>query len=123
MANPRQPWIYVGGSYSGMLAAWLQRFEPGVFWAYHSSSAPVQAVYHFWSYFSPIERGMPRNCSADGLLISDHITEVYERGNATEMHKLKDLFGLAGVEHYDDFAWYLVSPLAPRYAFCFRTGG
>ena len=90
-----------------MLTAWLQKFHPGVFWAYHASSAPVQAVYDFWSYYSPIERGIPRNCSADGLLIADHLTAVQERGNKTEIHELKDMFGLAELEHYDDFARYV----------------
>ena len=103
-----------------MLAAWLQKFAPGVFWAYHSSSAPVEAVYHFWNYFTPIEHGMPRNCSADGLLIADHITDVFERGNATEMHLLQDMFGLAELEHYDDFAAY--GPHFPSILHSLRLG-
>jgi len=38
------PWVFVGGSYSGALAAWTQVTAPGTFWAYHASSAPVQSV-------------------------------------------------------------------------------
>lgn len=101
---PSQPWIFVGGSYGGMLAAWLQKFEPGVFWASHASSAPVQAVYDDWNYFTPIEKGMPQNCSDDALLIADHITAVYARSSKTEMHELQGIFGLAEVDHFDDFA-------------------
>jgi hypothetical protein len=45
-----QPWVFVGGSYAGMLAAWTGRFYPGVFWAFHAISAPVQIIPEFWEY-------------------------------------------------------------------------
>lgn len=117
-----------------MLAAWLQKFEPGVFWASHASSAPVQAVYDDWNYFTPIEKGMPQNCSDDALLIADHITAVYARSSKTEMHELQDMFGLAEVDHFDDFAvsvlfsslgckWltFLITVPSVRYLACGRT--
>lgn len=40
----KAPWVLVGGSYSGALAAWTEITAPGTFWAYHGSSAPVQAI-------------------------------------------------------------------------------
>ena len=40
----RAPWVFSGGSYSGALSAWTEKLSPGTFWAYHSSSAPVQAI-------------------------------------------------------------------------------
>ncbi|KAK1830822.1 putative extracellular serine carboxypeptidase [Podospora conica] len=101
------PWTFIGGSYAGMLSAWMQKFHPGIFWAFHSSSAPVQAIYKFWNYFTPIEKGMPRNCSDDALLIADHLNAVYSRGLEAEIHDLKDMFGLAELEHFDDFAMEL----------------
>jgi len=94
----------VGGSYAGALAAWTQKLDPDAFWAYHSSSAPVHAIYNFWAYFLPIQRGMPQNCSTDLLRISKHVDEVLGRKNRTEIHHLKDMFGLAEVEYDDDFA-------------------
>jgi len=94
----------VGGSYSGALAAWVHKLAPGAFWAYHASSGPVHAVYNYWSYFLPIHRGMPKNCSADLQAIADHMDRLIERNNRTEMRQLKDMFGLADVEHDDDFA-------------------
>ena len=42
-----QPWVLVGASYSGALTAWTAITAPGTFWAYHASSAPVQAVENF----------------------------------------------------------------------------
>jgi hypothetical protein len=44
---PWKPWVMSGGSYSGALAAWTASIAPGTFWAYHASSAPVQAIYDF----------------------------------------------------------------------------
>jgi hypothetical protein len=38
------PWVFSGGSYSGALAAWTESTSPGTFWAYHASSAPVEAI-------------------------------------------------------------------------------
>uniref|UniRef100_A0A093W226 Putative serine protease EDA2 n=1 Tax=Talaromyces marneffei PM1 TaxID=1077442 RepID=A0A093W226_TALMA len=41
------PWILAGGSYSGAQAGWTAATLPGTFWAYHASSAPVEAI---WDY-------------------------------------------------------------------------
>ena len=41
------PWVFSGGSYSGALSAYTESVYPGVFWAYHSSSAPVEAIHDF----------------------------------------------------------------------------
>lgn len=38
------PWVFSGGSYSGALSAWTESTSPGTFWAYHASSAPVEAI-------------------------------------------------------------------------------
>ncbi|RYP74110.1 hypothetical protein DL771_003168 [Monosporascus sp. 5C6A] len=49
------PWIWSGGSYSGALGTWVESLAPGTFWATHSSSGPVQAIYDYWQYFYPIQ--------------------------------------------------------------------
>ncbi len=54
---------------------------------------------------------MPKNCSADVPLIIDHIDKVLTKGTAAEIHALKDMFGLASLEHNDDFA--AVLPIGP----------
>jgi hypothetical protein len=41
------PWVFVGGSYSGALAAWTEITSPRTFWAYHASSAPIQSIKDF----------------------------------------------------------------------------
>lgn len=54
---------------------------------------------------------MPKNCSADVTLVIDHIDKVLTKGTAAEIHALKDMFGLASLEHNDDFA--AVLPIGP----------
>lgn len=41
---PAAPWVFSGGSYSGSLSAYTAAVAPGTFWAYHSTSAPVEAI-------------------------------------------------------------------------------
>lgn len=97
------PWVMMGGSYSGALSAWTASVAPGTFWAYHSSSAPVQAVSDYWSYFVPVQEGMPKNCSKDVALVIDHIDDVLTTGSDKEIHDLKAKFGMEDIEHSDDF--------------------
>lgn len=99
----KAPWVFVGGSYSGALAAWTASVSPGTFWAYIASSAPVQAISDYWGYFSPVQLGMPANCSKDVSLVIDHIDSVFQNGSADDQTSLKDMFGLGALEHNDDF--------------------
>lgn len=92
-----------GGSYSGALAAWTEKLSPGTFWAYHASSAPVQAIHDYWQYFMPIQEGMPKNCSQDMAHIIEHVDDVLTGDDEDAAQKLKDSFGLGDLEH-DDFA-------------------
>ncbi|RDW88519.1 hypothetical protein BP6252_00551 [Coleophoma cylindrospora] len=98
------PWVFSGGSYSGALAAWIESVSPGTFWAYHASSAPVEAIEDYWQYFYPVQQGMPKNCSSDVTLVIDYIDKILLNGTATEKYELKSMFGLEGVVHDDDFA-------------------
>ncbi|KAJ5570136.1 uncharacterized protein N7459_009566 [Penicillium hispanicum] len=98
------PWVLSGGSYSGALTAWTESTSPGTFWAYHASSAPVEALYDYWQYFSPVQEGMPKNCSTDLSRVVNYIDSLNNNGTEKQIQKLKDLFGLGDIEHFDDFA-------------------
>lgn len=100
----KAPWVLVGGSYSGALAAWINSVAPGTFWAYHATSAPVEAIYDYWQYFYPVQQGMPANCSKDVTLVIDHVDQVLTTGSTADKTALKTMFGLQDVEHDDDFA-------------------
>lgn len=118
------PWVLAGGSYSGALTGWVAAVDPGTYWAYYATSAVVQAVDDFvsirsinhcrvravlirnsqYQYFKPVQAGMPSNCSADVTLAIDYIDSVLLSDDADAITALKTKFGLAGVEHADDFA-------------------
>lgn len=100
----KAPWVFSGGSYSGALSAWTQSVAPGTFWAYHASSAVVEAIDDFWQYFAPVQEGMPQNCSADVEKVIDYVDGVLETGTPAQIQRLKDTFGLGALEHDDDFA-------------------
>jgi len=99
----KAPWVLSGGSYSGALSAWTESVAPGTYWAYHASSAPVEAISDYWAYFYPVQEGMPKNCSSDLSKVIDHIDGVLLDGTSQEKHNLKAMFGLQDIEHDDDF--------------------
>jgi hypothetical protein len=102
----KAPWILVGGSYSGALSAWVESTSPDTFWAYYASSAPVNSM-DYWEYFVPVQEGMARNCSIDVSRVVDHIDLVGATGSDEDKKKLQAMFGLAELEHYDDFASFV----------------
>jgi len=97
------PWVTMGGSYSGALSAWIASLDPGTLWAYHSSSAPVEAISDYWSYFLPVQQGMPKNCSKDVSLVIDYMDDVLTDGSREQQQKLKAMFNMEGLAHNDDF--------------------
>ncbi|KAB5523874.1 serine carboxypeptidase S28-domain-containing protein [Coniochaeta sp. 2T2.1] len=108
---PNSPWVLIGGSYPGALAAWTSVIDPGTFWAYHASSAVVEAIYDFHPYFDAVERAIPRNCSADLKAVVSYIDSTFAAGNEDDIHDLKAMFGLAQLDHADDFAERITIPL------------
>ncbi|KAI6359661.1 hypothetical protein MCOR25_006989 [Pyricularia grisea] len=108
--SEKAPWVLIGGSYSGALAAWTQKLSPGVFWAYHATSAVIEAVHDFHTYFAPIEAALPRNCSADVRAVVAHVDRVLDSGNSTTARQLKRMFGLEHLRH-DDFAEQITTPI------------
>jgi hypothetical protein len=108
---PNSPWVLIGGSYPGALAAWTSIIDPGTFWAYHASSAVVEAIYDFHPYFDAVERAMPRNCSKDVKAVITYVDKVFASGNKQDISDLKALFGLPQLDHADDFASRIAVPL------------
>ncbi|KAI0126464.1 serine carboxypeptidase S28 [Xylariales sp. AK1849] len=116
------PWVWVGGSYSGALSAWIEKMSPGTFWAYHATSGPVQAIYDFWEYYYPIQQGMPQNCSADYSAIIDHVDNVFVNGTDEEKVALKQMFAVEDLEHDDDAASAISSPIWSWQSIQFYSG-
>ncbi|RXW19278.1 hypothetical protein EST38_g6575 [Candolleomyces aberdarensis] len=126
----RSPWIFVGGSYSGALAAFIMEQYPGIFWAAYASSAAVQPKIDFWQYWSTIEQHMPANCTADVKAVVSLIDGVLDSGNQTRMTEIKTQFGLGSLGTLDFVntvnipfrTWQTLQPASARnsliYPFC-----
>jgi len=108
----KAPWVLMGGSYPGALAAWVQQKDPGTFWAYHSSSGVVQTITHFWEWYVPIEAALPRNCSADVKAVVSYVDHVLSSASDDDILTLKGYFGLEMLDHHDDFAELISTPLS-----------
>lgn len=49
---------------------------------------------------------MPQNCSKDISRVIEYVDHIGKSGSENQVQKLKDLFGLGDLEHFDDFARY-----------------
>ncbi|KAI8098181.1 serine carboxypeptidase S28-domain-containing protein [Gilbertella persicaria] len=108
---PETKYIVYGGSYSGNLAAWMRQKYPDLVFAAVPSSAPVQMSYNYYQYFDPILQYGPKHCIdaiRSVVLYVDHILF-----SPFKDHKvaLKRQFGVEELQHDDDFAELLSSPL------------
>ncbi|KYK54996.1 hypothetical protein DCS_06957 [Drechmeria coniospora] len=100
----KAPWVLSGASYSGALAAWTNAIRPGTFWAYHCSSATVQALPDMSDSFNIAEAAMPRNCSADFQKMIKHVDDVLTKKNYLARKYLKNQFGLGAMDDDNSFA-------------------
>ncbi|ODM21524.1 hypothetical protein SI65_02368 [Aspergillus cristatus] len=90
----KTPWIMIGGSYSGMLAAFTRNEYPDTIFASFASSAPVQARIDMSAYFEPIYRGMVADgleaCTKDVHAAMEYIDE--QLSNDETAASIKQLF-------------------------------
>jgi hypothetical protein len=91
----KTPWVFVGGSYPAMRAAFMRDKYPDTIYASFASSAPVQASVDQSFYFDPIWRGLNKygfgNCSRDiqaAVRYMDKVMDTDRSGAA----KLKNQF-------------------------------
>ncbi|KAK7426554.1 hypothetical protein QQZ08_006884 [Neonectria magnoliae] len=75
------PWIFIGGSYPGMRAAWARLTHPEVFYASWSSSAPVETQADGSIYYNPIVRALPRNCTNDIKAAIKYVDDTLTSGS------------------------------------------
>ncbi|KAF1955126.1 peptidase S28 [Byssothecium circinans] len=89
------PWIFIGGSYPGMRAAFMRAMYPETIYASFASSAPVQAVVDMSVYFEPVVRGMRKygygNCVEDIHADILHIDRLLEDPKTTAAVKIQFL--------------------------------
>jgi hypothetical protein len=92
---PKTPWIFIGGSYPGARAAMLRVRNPDTIFASWASSAPVQAQVNMASYYEAVQRGLPKNCSADYAVAVKFADDALSGGNATLAGEVKLLLAQA----------------------------
>ena len=83
------PWIFIGGSYPGIRAAYLRIRNPETIFASWASSAPVEAQIDLSSYWQEVERVLPRNCSSDWVAVVKYFDDVFTNGSDQEVDNLK----------------------------------
>lgn len=80
------PWVFVGGSYPGMRAAFIRDKYPDTIYASYASSAPVQASIDQSFYFEPVWRGMNKygfgNCSRDIQAATRYMDRIMDTDHA-----------------------------------------
>ncbi len=103
--------MYWGASYSATLGSWIEHFHPGVFYAYHLSSATVEANTDNWYYYDTIRKGIDalRNDTSCSLALDEVVKFVdsfllASPANQTKVAAVKQLFGATFPIEDDDFA-------------------
>ncbi|KAI0770214.1 peptidase S28 [Fomes fomentarius] len=109
LTAPNHPWIYYGGSYAGARAAHMRVLYPELVFGAIASSGVTHAGLENWEYMEIIRRAADVKCSGN-LQLSINIIDSLLSNRITRT-PLKALFGLAGLEHDEDFASLIESPL------------
>ncbi|THH11148.1 hypothetical protein EW145_g846 [Phellinidium pouzarii] len=110
LTAPGTPWIYYGGSYAGARSAHMRVLYPELVFGAIASSGVTHATLELWEYMDVIRRAADPQCA-------EHLVKSISAIDHVLLHQpylskpLKALFGLAGLEHNDDFASLLTSPL------------
>ncbi|KZP11672.1 peptidase S28 [Athelia psychrophila] len=109
LTAPGKPWIYYGGSYAGARAAHMRVLYPDLVFGAIASSAVTHAALSNWEYMDVIRLAAEPKCAANlvgSIEYIDNILALSQQGKI-----LKGLFGLASLEHDEDFVSLLTKPL------------
>ncbi|KAJ4368659.1 hypothetical protein N0V86_009568 [Didymella sp. IMI 355093] len=91
----KTPWIFIGGSYPAMRAAFIRDKYPETIYAGYASSAPVEASVDQSFYFEPVYRGMNKygfgNCTQDIKAAIKYIDHTFDTDRSASA-KLKEQF-------------------------------
>lgn len=111
------PWVWFGTSYAATLGSWIEHTYPGVFYAFHLSSAIVQANTENWYYYDTIRKGIDSyrgdtRCTVALNEVSEYVDKylLASNRNETEVQALKLLFGASFPIEDDDFAYAIATP-------------
>ncbi|KAI0769022.1 peptidase S28 [Trametes elegans] len=109
LTAPGHPWIYYGGSYAGARAAHMRVLYPDLVFGAIASSGVTHADIENWEYMEIIRRAADPECSRNlqqSIELIDTLLDI-----PLTRTPIKALFGLAGLEHDEDFVSLLEAPL------------
>ncbi|CAL1713219.1 unnamed protein product [Somion occarium] len=109
LTAPNTPWIYYGGSYAGARAAHMKVLYPDIVYGAIASSGVTHATLENWEYMDIIRRAADPKCSTHlekSIRTIDTLLAIPRVGR-----RLKALFGLANLQHDEDFVSLIESPL------------
>ncbi|KAK3300607.1 peptidase S28 [Chaetomium fimeti] len=122
----KTPWVYWGASYAATLGGWIEHFHPGVFHAFHLSSATVEANTENWYYYDTIRKGIDayRNdtsCSLALTEVADFVDKFLLESpqDVAKVDAVKQYFGATFPIADDDFAYAIATP----FRYWQETGG
>ncbi|KAI9204556.1 serine carboxypeptidase S28-domain-containing protein [Polychytrium aggregatum] len=104
-------WIPVGGSYPGNLAAWFREIHPEIFWAAHSSSAPLTAKIDFWEYSYAVHQGIPKIAGGSQVCADNlaRLTTLFDKAIVNDPEGTRLYLGLGTMELDGDVGSFLPS--------------
>lgn len=91
------PWVMVGGSYSGMRAAFTRHLYPDTIYASYASSAPVEARIDMSVYFDQVYDGLVAyghlNCTRDIKAALEYIDQELSKSKWSAAAIKREFFG------------------------------
>jgi len=100
------PWIFVGGSYPGMRAAFMRELYPETIFASWSASAPVEARVDMGVYFEQVYRGLQHygwgNCTKNIQGAVKYIDGEMAKGGAQNAAIKNFMFGPGGADNSNE---------------------
>jgi hypothetical protein len=108
LTAPSTPWIYYGGSYAGARAAHMKILYPDLVFGAIASSGVTHATLENWEYHDIIRLNADPKCSSH---LEGAVSTIDDVLKSRGKKALKSLFGLGALEHDEDFASLLESPL------------
>jgi hypothetical protein len=100
-----------GGSLAGAQTAFTMKTYNDIFAGGIGSSATVQALLEYPTWYNPIMKFGPSDCISRLVSIIDKIDVLIGSGDETGIQKLKDIFGLGSLSSLGDFAMTIAYPI------------
>ncbi|KAJ1726664.1 hypothetical protein LPJ61_005035, partial [Coemansia biformis] len=106
----RRPWVLVGGSFAGSLAAWTGHAYPALGAMVVASSAPMRLVDGYWGFDEAAAQRIP--CAPALSQAVRRIDRELDSGDDMRVRTIKRLFGLSPAQSAEELAGVLTVRLA-----------